>query len=298
MKKFASILFLSQLLNLNVNAQDQLFKKDNTKVLVKITEVGLDEVKYKLFSNLTGPTYIDNKRDIALIIYENGIHEVMTNTVPGKPAEAQAGKVTTDEYPQNNARPMNSKKDSASYFKYSNSISINFFNFVNNELGIIYQKEYFKNNFNIQIPFAVGADKPYVTQSTYFNSNNYGSYTLNRKIFEVGFGINYYPSLRNSANYYIGPSFRYMQYDGTQTYGGYQLYTNNSVLTRYCMSITNGLVLRTQSRIVIAVFGSLGFKHDAVSSMLEDPITKQPINPVSTSFNLYFWTGFNVGFCF
>lgn len=299
MKKLVNILFLSLAFISAHKAQDQLFKKDNTKILVKITEVGLEEVKYKLFSNLTGPTYVEKKRDIALIIYENGLHEVISGTTTPSPDPPPAYEAPNDVHYHGAPHNSYSKEDSVNYFKYNSNISINFFNFINNELGVMYQREYFKGNFNIQIPFAIGAAQPKITQEVYFPNSD--QYTLDRKIFELGLGINYYPSLRTSANYYIGPSFRYMQYEGTQTYHSYlnyKVYTNESVLTRYCFSITNGLMLRTRSRIVLSVYGSLGFKHDEVSSMLVDPVSKQEINPISNDIGLYFWSGFNVGFCF
>jgi len=80
MKKHLVILTLLGLA-LTTKAQDQLFKKDNSKLLVKITEVSPDEIKYKLFNNLNGPIYVVNKSEVSLLIYENGQHEVI-NTAP------------------------------------------------------------------------------------------------------------------------------------------------------------------------------------------------------------------------
>ena len=57
----------------NLFSQDQLFKKDNTKVDVKILEINPTEIKYKLFNDEDGPTIRVLKSDVALIIYKNGM---------------------------------------------------------------------------------------------------------------------------------------------------------------------------------------------------------------------------------
>ncbi len=62
----------------NLFSQDQLFKKDNTKLDVKILEINPTEIKYKLFNDEDGPTITVLKSEVALIIYKNGMHEVIT----------------------------------------------------------------------------------------------------------------------------------------------------------------------------------------------------------------------------
>ena len=59
-------------------SQDQLFKKDNTKLEVKILEINPTEIKYKLFNYEDGPIITVLKSEVALIIYKNGMHEVIT----------------------------------------------------------------------------------------------------------------------------------------------------------------------------------------------------------------------------
>jgi len=291
-------LFILTLIGLTTftKAQDQLFKKDNSKLLVKITEVSPDEIKYKLYNNLNGPTYVVLKSEVSLLIYENGQYEVINSSPASVTYQPQSLVLTP--------RPVlgMSKADSLKYYKYSSSLSINFLNFFNNEVGLIYQKDFLKNNFNIIIPLAIGIQSPAVTQSVYF-SNTSGSINLDRKLFEAGFGINYYPSLKFPVNYYIGPTFRYMQYDCQQNYI-YALQNNpititkNGTLSRYCISITNGFIFRTKSRITLNMFGSIGFKNDILSTKIVDPVTNIAAAPLTNSFNLYFWSGFTVGFAF
>jgi hypothetical protein len=64
------------LITTNLNAQDKLFLKSGENIEAKILEVNLDEVEYKKFANLEGPTYTIVKSEIHMVIYENGESEI------------------------------------------------------------------------------------------------------------------------------------------------------------------------------------------------------------------------------
>jgi hypothetical protein len=53
-------------------AQDNLLKVSGEEIQVKIEEVGTSEVKYKKFSNLSGPAYVMQHTEIFMIKYETG----------------------------------------------------------------------------------------------------------------------------------------------------------------------------------------------------------------------------------
>jgi hypothetical protein len=290
-----------------VLAQDQLFMTDNTKLLVKITEIRPESIKYKQFDNLNGPSYVLSKNEVSLIIYENGNHEVIISNVPtNKETGGSNGKdQTTSTY----------KIDSLSYYKYAQSISINFLNFANNEFAFIYQREFYKKSFNLVIPFAIGLGEPIITESVYFGGNsnnyyytgyNYSYLNLNRKLIEFGLGLNYYASLKHSINYYIGPMLKFIQYSANQTYyyaNGY--YTSNpyyieqtTTLNRFTASITNGMMFRTKGRLAVNLFASLGFEYDELTDKIVDPVTQNEINPITKPVRFYFWAGTCVGYSF
>lgn len=307
MKKILIISLIFILPIADLKAQDQLYKRDNSKLLVKITEVNPTLIKYKLHSNPTGPEYSEPRNNVILIIYATGLHEIID------PPSEDALRTSDAKSPEQFSEPARmSKKDSLTYYQNSNSISLNFLNFFNNEVGLIYQKDFFASNFNIIIPFSIGVEKPGITQSVYFGNNNYSGnnystsrFDLQRKLYEIGFGIHYYPSLRTNVNYFVGPVFRFIQYDGQHIYirnygnpGSYVNINKNATLTRYCMSITNGVIIRTRSRLTTSLFGSLGFKSDAVDNEVQDPVTGAKVKSIRSPLSLYFWTGFNVGFSF
>lgn len=56
-------------------AQDVVTKRTGEKVEAKVLEISSTEIKYKLFRNLEGPTYVVPKVDVALIEYEDKTSE-------------------------------------------------------------------------------------------------------------------------------------------------------------------------------------------------------------------------------
>ena len=65
---FCSLIFFSA----NAIAQDVILKRNDTKIEAKIIEVHDDEIHYKKFSNLEGPTYVIETSKIKSITYQNG----------------------------------------------------------------------------------------------------------------------------------------------------------------------------------------------------------------------------------
>jgi hypothetical protein len=56
-------------------SQDKIYKKGGEIIEVKITEVGTDEIKYKIFNDQNGPVYSLDKDRILKVIYQNGRSE-------------------------------------------------------------------------------------------------------------------------------------------------------------------------------------------------------------------------------
>lgn len=73
-------LLLALLACINANAQDVIVKKDGSTILSKVLEVNPEDVKYKKFSNKTGPTYTIRKSEILSINYENGEKDLFDNS--------------------------------------------------------------------------------------------------------------------------------------------------------------------------------------------------------------------------
>lgn len=73
------VLYLLALCAASVSAQDVIVKKDGTTILSKVLEVNEENVKYKKFTNLNGPTYTIEKDGIMVINYENGDKDFFSN---------------------------------------------------------------------------------------------------------------------------------------------------------------------------------------------------------------------------
>jgi hypothetical protein len=62
---FTFLLFSTQ-------AQDKIYRKGGSVLLVKVEEVGVADIKYKEYNNLSGPSYAIEKDRIVKIVFENG----------------------------------------------------------------------------------------------------------------------------------------------------------------------------------------------------------------------------------
>lgn len=82
MLKIILATFMAAALNhFAANAQDTMFKLDGEQLEVKVLEITASEVRYKLTSNLDGPTYVLPKSEVFMLEYANGSKDVFA----GKP---------------------------------------------------------------------------------------------------------------------------------------------------------------------------------------------------------------------
>lgn len=61
-----------------MNAQDTLLFRDESKIVAKVFEIGIETIKYKKFDNIEGPDFITNKSDIKKIIFANGVTDTFS----------------------------------------------------------------------------------------------------------------------------------------------------------------------------------------------------------------------------
>ena len=63
---------------LYVFSQDLMILRNGDELKVKVTQVGVEDVSYKRFDNLQGPSYTVKKWDIYKIKFDNGTEEIFT----------------------------------------------------------------------------------------------------------------------------------------------------------------------------------------------------------------------------
>lgn len=122
------VLLLFAVVALNAHAQDVIVKKDGSTILAKVLEINPGDIKYKKFSNQSGPTYTIVKSEVMAINYESGDKDTFDAASPQeKPAEV----VTQPAAPSAPSSPddldaATISKRNADIVKSHNSVEVDF----------------------------------------------------------------------------------------------------------------------------------------------------------------------------
>ena len=268
-------------------SQDQLFKKDNSKIDVKILEINQTEIKYKLFTYQDGPTITASKKEIALIIYQNGVHEVITTTEV-TPTQVEQPFVVYNNYtpsPRIN-RDSIEKAGVNALLSTKNLISFNMIEPINGSIGINYIREFANNYFHAYVPLTIGFAAPYFTQAvntifsggSYYGTGNGTTFTVSdfkytNKTYEVGLGIHFQTSGKRAVTHFVGPYIGMSQFTGIYTktenqssnngYGySYATTINDFKLNRMYVMLDNGVLFRVTKNFNIMMLAGLGYHID------------------------------------
>lgn len=303
-------------------AQDQLFKKDNSKVDVKILEINQNEIKYKLFTYQDGPTITISKKDVALIIYQNGVHEVINTPVE----VAEVITTTTPMIVYNNvyrgARVNQDSLDKVAFKDLTSNkhlISFNMLEPLNGSVSLNYLTEFANNYLNIYVPVSVGFANPYFTQQTnnlFSGGNNYygngtsgtnysiSNYKFSSKAFEAGIGIHFQTSGKHAVTHFIGPYVGMAQFNGTydQTTNSYNNNTNTYskanlafTMNRLYVLLDNGFLFRATKNFNIILLAGVGYHIDTYK--INDPTKATNYNTNQLPLNA-FKLGLSFGYRF
>lgn len=289
MKKFV-FYFLICLTSIGY-AQDQLFKRDNSKLEVKILEINPTEIKYKLFTYQDGPTITIAKKDVALIIYQNGVHEVITSEAPTPPIQQPTPQPTVvyNEYrsPRINYDSINDAK-TKELLSTKNFISMNILDPMNGSVSISYMREFAMNYLHVYVPVSVGFTAPHFTQisNTMFTGNsveytaggqNYfdvSSFMFTNKAYEIGLGLHFQSSGKKQVTHFIGPYVGQAQFNGTYNTASYYINNstgyysskftenNNFTMNRLYLMLDNGILFRPTKNFNIMLLVGLGYHID------------------------------------
>ena len=77
--------------------QDIIIKKNADEIKAKVVEVGMDNIKYKNFDNLQGPSYVIPKFEVFMIRYENGNKDVFKDVVQQQTKENPKNEKSSQE---------------------------------------------------------------------------------------------------------------------------------------------------------------------------------------------------------
>lgn len=109
--------FLAICIAISVQAQDQIILKSGETIQAQVLELAPDQIKYKRFDHLTGPTIVIKRNEVFLINYENGKSEVISvldaaptpatpsNVAPATPVTSVPQTTTSRTYQYSSLRP-------------------------------------------------------------------------------------------------------------------------------------------------------------------------------------------------
>jgi hypothetical protein len=199
------------------SAQDLLYKTDNSKLQVKVSEISEATIKYKLFNNPDGPSYVIKKPDVALIIYQNGLHEVFKS----QPKEETVAYYSA--FAKDTLKDHNRKQKFEKVTQNKNVLFINTVEFLNSGVGISYLREIWDSRISIHVPFAASYKSPVMDDALSALGNNSNNYRLTHTIYDIGLGCYFNTGNKRTITHFIGPLIRNAQYSGT-----YDQLTNTS----------------------------------------------------------------------
>ncbi len=276
-------------------AQDILYKMDNTKLETKILEITPLEIKYKLYTYQDGPIITILKNEVALIIYQNGIHEVINTPVPYYTPyyfEANNEHVRKAQY----ADSLKLKKWET-LTSTKNIISINTLGFFNSELSISYTREFPNAFIQLCVPVVIGYANP--TFNDMNLNNRYGSLiNLTKKVIETGISTRYNTSKKRAITHFIGTYFGIAQFNGIyREYGILENFSNYEidhafVLNRYYVLLENGFLYRFHQHFNMSILLGVGMRFN-------DYIQNNPsrFNPSYSYYNDFVTPFFPINAC-
>jgi len=97
MKHLFTLTLLLTIIKLSYS-QDIIYKKNGSDIEAKIIEIGISEIKYHKFDNITGPIYVIPKSEVFFIKYENGSKEIFNEVTKNVTSETKAS--NEDMYPK------------------------------------------------------------------------------------------------------------------------------------------------------------------------------------------------------
>lgn len=232
------------------SAQDYIFKKNNSKIKARVTEINTKEIKYISLPDSI-PAKIP-KHEVAIIIYNNGSSEVIYTNPEPEPVYHNLKDIERLAHYQKRRIHDSIKKthkiaDKEITLKRKNSVCLNLFEFVDASIGISYSRNFLKNRIFIHIPLSIGYDAPFFSNGML--SETKIEYKMYAKQIDAGLGMNYYlyHSYYNSP--FIGVMFRYTRFDGEFNW---HAYNNDFTLDKYNYLMTLGIRLRSTSGLTFS----------------------------------------------
>lgn len=216
-------------------AQDIIYIKDNTEIKAKVLEISTDKIKYKAESNPDGPTYVIDKADAVMIIYQNGKHEIIS--VPRTVNYSNYGR---QRY-----------FDSLSIHYHRNILMLNLTDFLIGSVSFGYEHIFSNGKYALKVPLSIGLSDGY--GGRWFGGYGY-PFT---KTFSTGAEFKIYPNGQGQIKYYLSALFEYGEFKQTSYLSNTYIYSSH-----VAMQIKNGLNCLISRDINLSLDVGIGIKQD------------------------------------
>ncbi len=227
-------------INLGLMAQDSVFYRSGKIVEAIVTEINPTEIKYKLFSFLSGPVYVVSKNLVLKIIYKNSSIEFFKiQTESNEPFELV-------EKP-----PQVLKKN----VLYSNP-----FELIDGSLGLTYVRVFYRPRISVSASYAFNVNNNFSSFSNGILIEHNFNYVLSHKNKDVRIGVNYNFSTSQKSFFFVGILARFSQFDGA--YKQYEF-----TLNKYYGYGNIGFIVRSNNGFSFLTNLALGrYKNDYIKN--------------------------------
>ncbi len=257
MKKHKLIFLFLLSISSWLEAQDVLYTITGNKIQGKVLEITSSEVKYKDFSNLEGPTYVLDSKEIVLIKFANGTTQIINTNPPALEPTQEVESIATSSSSSTSASIIKKKKELPNlYYINPNLLSINALALANGDFTLIYDREFYNNK--IALTFLGGYN--FNTRMGALNGAIIDSRERAKKNYDLGLGINFMPKNTKRVQYFVGLLGKYMNYtyDKVIDNGNNQLTYQKAAGYQIAIMLTNGWMYRISPNFNFKIFGSIG----------------------------------------
>jgi hypothetical protein len=169
--------------------QDIITRTDGKRIEAIIQDTSPTQIRFKLFSQPEGPTYLISTLDVLSVVGADGVHRTFSPPTPAsvngtKSFESQLGR---------------------------NLLLLHLFDFILNNFTFSYEHVLPSRTLGLRVPVSIGLSRWEKYQ---------GDYREN-VIFKTGLGVNFYPFGQGKFTFYVGPAAQIGFFRGMYYYDPY-----------------------------------------------------------------------------
>lgn len=259
MRRISLVFFVLFLFTSLAYSQDVLYTTSGNKIASKVLEINAQDIKYKDFKNIEGPTYVIAKSDIVLIQYSNGITEVLNSnptTIEPKVTAPKETVTAVESTKPTTSTKLPEKKPMNLYYLNNNMLSINAFALANGDLTLMYDRDLLNNKLSITFLGGYSFNSHMGGLNAFIKDSKDGA----KKKYDAGLGINFMPRNTRRVQYFVGLLSKYMAYDYQDVIDTTNNQKNYKKASAYQLAImvSNGWVFRITPNFNFKLFGSIG----------------------------------------